>query len=272
MYIIEPMSILNTPKPTKNIVSALILDMDGVLWRDNAPIGDLPSIFQHMQTHFQVALATNNSTNSVQMYVEKFARFGVEIEPWRIVTSSQATAAYLKELFPQGEKVYIVGEAGLHQELAEQGFLHSEQAPVAVVAGLDRNINYAKISMAARLVRQGALFVGANPDRTFPTPQGLAPGAGAILAAIEAASDVKPILIGKPAPEMYRMALQRLQVQPEETLVVGDRLSTDIAGAQTLGCQTGLVLSGVSTLVEANAWLPPPDFIAPDLTHLLELL
>ena len=221
--------------------------MDGVLWRDNTPIGDLPALFDTMQSNYQVILATNNSTNSAQMYVEKLGRFGVQLETWQIVNSAQASAAYLKERFPDGGKVYIVGETGLHQELALQGFEHAEEDVLAVVAGMDRHINYAKLDIASRLVRQGLPFIGTNPDRTFPTPQGLAPGAGAILAAIEAASYVKPILIGKPAPEMYRMALQRLQLQPEQALVVGDRLGTDIAGGQNLGCRTALVLSGVTT-------------------------
>lgn len=261
-----------TQKPNRNPIKALILDMDGVLWRDETPIGDLPALFKTMMARYQVALATNNSTNSAQMYVDKLNRFGVKIEPWRIVNSSQATAAYLKHRFPQGGKVYIIGEKGLHQELAEQGFQHAERDVLAVVAGMDREITYPRLTLATRLIRQGALFIGTNPDRTFPTPQGLAPGAGAILAAIETASDVKPILIGKPAPEMYRMALEKLQVQTEHALVVGDRLNTDIAGAQNLGCQTALVLSGVSTRAEAEAWQPAIDYLAADLTHLLEQL
>ncbi len=261
-----------TKNHNRNPIKALILDMDGVLWRDETPIGDLPVLFNTMMARYQLALATNNSTNSAQMYVDKLKRFGVRIEPWQIVNSSQATAAYLKQRFPQGGKVFIVGEKGLHQELAEQGFQHAESDVLAVVAGMDREITYSRLTVATRLIRHGALFIGTNPDRTFPTPQGLAPGAGAILAAIEVASDVKPILIGKPAPEMYRMALEKLQVQAEHTLVVGDRLNTDIAGGQNLGCQTALVLSGVSTRAEADAWQPAIDYLAADLTHLLEQL
>lgn len=253
-------------------LKALILDMDGVLWRDNTPIGDLPALFKKMQSKYLIILATNNSTNSAQMYVEKLGRFGVQLETWQIVNSAQASAAYLKERFPDGGKVYVVGETGLHQELALLGFEHAEEDVLAVVAGMDRYITYTKLDIASKLVRQGIPFIGTNPDRTFPTPQGLAPGAGAILAAIEAASYMKPTLIGKPAPEMYRMALQRLQFQPEQALVVGDRLGTDIAGGQNLGCRTALVLSGVTTYQEAEAWQPAPDFIVEDLTRLLELL
>lgn len=272
LFIIEVMSKLTMNKLNLSEIKALILDMDGVLWRDNAPIGNLPTIFKTIMSRYQVILATNNSTNSAAMYVEKLARFGVQLEAWRIVNSSQATAAYLKERFPQGGSIYIIGEKGLHQELTTAGFQHAEADVLAVVVGMDREINYAKLTLATRFIRQEALYIGTNPDRTFPTPQGLAPGAGAILAAIEAASDVKPVLIGKPAPEMYRMALQRLNLQPEQALVVGDRLGTDIAGAQNLGCRSALVLSGVSTRQEAESWQPVPDLIVEDLTHLLELL
>lgn len=272
LFIIEVMPTQTMNKTNLSEIKALILDMDGVLWRDNAPIGDLATIFKTIMSRYQVILATNNSTNSAAMYVEKLARFGVQLEDWRIVNSSQATAAYLKERFPKGGNIYIVGEKGLHQELTIAGFQHAEADVLAVVVGMDREINYAKLTLAARFIQQGALYIGTNPDRTFPTPQGLAPGAGAILAAIEAASDVKPILIGKPAPEMYRMALQRLNLQPEQALVVGDRLGTDIAGAQNLGCRSALVLSGVSSRQEAENWQPVPDLIVEDLTHLLELL
>jgi len=120
------------------------------------------------------------------------------------------------------------------------------------------------------LIRAGAPFIATNPDPTFPTPEGLVPGAGAIIAAIEAATGVEAEVIGKPNPGMYRVALQRLKAAPEETLVVGDRLETDIAGAQALGCRTALVLSGVTDEQRARQWDPAPDWIFPDLQTLLE--
>ncbi len=113
-------------------------------------------------------------------------------------------------------------------------------------------MTYQKLSRATLHIRAGAPFYGTNPDKTFPTPQGLVPGAGSILAAIEAATDVKPIIIGKPQPAMMYMALEKLGTLPEETLVVGDRLETDIAAGQAAGCKTALVLSGVSTKQQAH--------------------
>jgi 4-nitrophenyl phosphatase len=153
--------------------------------------------------------------------------------------------------------------------LAESGFYFAEQDVLAVVAGLDRQLTYRKLSQAAMLIRRGALFIGTNPDRTYPVPNGLAPGAGAILEALHASTDIAPTIVGKPEPVMYQVALERLQAAPARTLVVGDRLETDIQGAQALGCRTALVLSGVTTHDEARAWKPAPDLITKDLTDLI---
>jgi 4-nitrophenyl phosphatase len=253
---------------------ALILDMDGVLWRGTQPLGDLPALFRLMERkNLRVVLATNNATLSVMDYQKKIRGFGVVLEDWQIVNSAQAVAHFLVRRFPGGGRVNVLGEAGLIRTLAEQGFQNAEHDVVAVVAGLDRYLTYDKLTQAALLIRDGALFIGTNPDRTYPMPGGrLVPGAGAVLAALEASTDVAPIIIGKPAPEMYQVAMERLGSQPEETLVVGDRLETDIAGAQALGCHTALVLSGVTTEAAAVAWEPAPDWIEANLTELLDRL
>lgn len=254
-------------------IQSLILDMDGVLWRANEPIGDLPAIFKSIaQRGWKVALATNNATRSINMYVERLAGFGVTIEPWQIVNSAQAAARYLKKRFPQGGAVYAIGERGLLEALGEQGFSIAETGVLAVAASMDRTLSYNKLRTATLLIRAGALFVATNPDCTFPTPNGLVPGAGAILAALETATDVAPVVCGKPAPEMYHMAIERLGTAPEQTLVVGDRLETDIAGAQVIGCRTALVLSGVSSEAQAKAWQPAVDWIGTDLQTLAHSL
>jgi 4-nitrophenyl phosphatase len=256
-------------------IRALILDMDGVLWRAETPIGDLPAIFKEFERRgWQVVLATNNATRSPEQYLDKLAGYGVTwLERWQIINSAMAAAHYLKIQYPQAGKVFVIGHDGLYQALAEQGFSPGEDDDVvAVVVGMDRNITYEKLSKATLLIRAGAPFIGTNPDRTFPTPQGLVPGTGAILAAIQAATDQQPYILGKPGPAMYRLAMDQLNVKPRQTLAIGDRLETDIAGAQTLGCLTAVVLSGVSTNDEVNSWHPAPDFVADDLTSLLSLL
>ena len=258
----------------KNI-KALILDMDGVLWRDDTPIGDLPAIFACIRERgLKVALATNNATRTIEKHLEKLAGFGLKLEPWQIISSAIAAADMLGKRFPDGGAVFIVGENGIQHALKERGFTPiidpaDKTTPVAVVSSFDRSVTYAKLSRATLHIRAGAPFYGTNPDKTFPTPEGLVPGAGAILASIEAATGVEPIIIGKPQPAMMYMALERLGTTPEETLVVGDRLETDIAAGHAAGCKTSLVFSGVSTGEQADYWRPSPDFIVEDLNTLL---
>lgn len=252
---------------------ALILDMDGVLWRGNQLIAELPPIFAEIkQLGLGVIMATNNSTRTPAKYVEKLQSYGVELEDWQVINSAEATAQFMHGLFPEGGSVYVVGESGLVESLEAKGFKIEDEDVLAVVAGMDRQLNYAKIDRAAALIRSGAKFIGTNPDRTFPTPNRLMPGAGTSLAAIEAASYVSPTIIGKPEAIIFKIALERLGVKPGQALMVGDRLETDIAGGQNVGCPVALVLSGVTSLDEGKAWTPQVDLLADDLSTLLKKL
>ncbi len=255
-------------------IKALLLDMDGVLWRANTPIGDLPRLFQRLaDLGLQVALVTNNATRAPAQYVDKLRRFGVTFPAERIFGSAQAAIAALREAFPQGAPVFVIGEEGLAMALAQAGFPPTTDGTAqAVVVALDRGITYEKLKQATLLIRNGALFIGTNPDRSYPTPEGLVPGAGALIAAVEAATDTQARIVGKPEPLLFQLAMQRLGVRPEETLVVGDRVETDILGGQRAGCATALVLSGVTTEAQARAAQPPPDLIVPDLEHLIAWL
>ena len=254
-------------------IRAFILDMDGVLWRAGDAIGDLPAIFERLQQDGRkVAFATNNATKTVADYVEHIGSFGLTVEPWQIFTSAKATAEYLQNDYPDGGRMHVFGEAGLHDTLTEHGFEISSDNPEAVVVGMDRQSTYDDLTKSALLIRAGARFIGTNPDKSYPTPEGLVPGAGALLAALEAATDVKPTIVGKPQPTMMLQALEALETTADETIVVGDRLETDIQSGQTAGCRTCLVLSGVTTEEMAAAWQPAPDLTLPDLNTLSEIL
>lgn len=254
-------------------IKALILDMDGVIWRGDKPIGNLPLIFATLkQNGYGVLLATNNSTRTVDQYLQVLASLGVFLEPWQIVTSSEAVGDYLEAKFPQGGPVYVVGEGGLLDAMRRRGFYIDTQKTLAVVAGMDRQLTYQKVAVANHLIRSGAMYIGTNADKTFPTPDGLIPGAGSILAAIATASETEPLVIGKPKPYMYELGLQRLGIAANQALVVGDRLETDIIGAQEIGCYSALVLSGVTNQAKAQSWRPQPDWIGPDLETLVDLL
>lgn len=255
-------------------IKALIIDMDGVVWKGDSPIGDLADIFKRIRGHgLKFAFATNNSTKTSEQYVERLGKFGVAVEPWQVVTSSQATAHAISKEFPRGTKVFIIGEDGIRTALEEKGFeiVSMEDAVQAktVVMGIDRGINFDKVSEATLLIRSGAPFYGTNTDKTFPTPRGEIPGSGAWLSVITTATGVEPIVAGKPSPLLVELALEKLGTGKEETLVVGDRLETDIAAGQAAGCPCALVLSGVSTREQAGQWKPKIDIIADDLASLV---
>lgn len=254
------------------MIKGLILDMDGVLWRGDQAIGNLKSTMVKINSYgWLVIFATNNATRTAKQYVQALSSFGVTAEAQQIITSADAVIAYLRRVLPGGGPVYIVGEQGVIEACAENGYVHSAINSLAVIAGFDREFTYEKLKVATLLLHKGVPFIGTNPDRTFPTPEGLIPGAGAIIAALQTASGVPPVIVGKPEPTMYEVALQRLNLLPNQVLVVGDRPETDIAGAQAIGCRTALVLSGVTNEEQAKKWQPPPDIIAEDLESLVNM-
>ncbi len=251
-------------------IHGVILDMDGVLWRDSETIGNLQKIFERLNDlGLKTVLATNNATRSVDQYLAKFKGFGVILEDWQIVTSAMAVISYIKNKYPIGTPVHIVGAPSLINSIEVAGYPQSFEDVKVVIAGVDREISYQKISTAATLIRNGAEFLGTNPDKTFPTPHGLTPGAGAIIAAIATAAEQEPQFVGKPGKVLMQLSLERLSLPAIETLVVGDRLDTDILAAQNAGCRCALVLSGVTTADQAKLWKPSPDFIAKDLSELI---
>ena len=256
-------------------VRGLILDADGVLWKDITPIGDLPRIFGRMrELGLKFTLATNNATMTVDQYLSKAAGFGVQLESEQVVTSAHGTAAALLKAFPEKGAVFVIGEAGVLAALCDAGFTTitdpgDARPVVAVVAGMDRGLTYLKVQRAMWHIRAGAHFYGTNPDATFPTPAGLVPGAGSVIAAVRTAAGVEPIFIGKPSPFMFTLAAERMGLEMPEILAVGDRLETDIAGGQGVGARTALVLSGVSTQEQAQQWKPQPDLIVKDLATLV---
>ncbi len=278
-------------------IKALILDMDGVLWRGDAPIGDLPRTFARIRERgLKVVFATNNGTRTPQQYVDRLAGFGVTVEPWQVVTSALAVAELMdKQLRPNppvppspakrprrgwgkggaGGKgpVFAIGGPGVMEALRDKGFellsIEDAEKAQAVVIGIDREINFAKMVEATLLVRRGVPFYATNPDKTFPTPRGEIPGAGAWISVIITATGVEPIYAGKPQPYLIDLSRERLGTSRQETLVVGDRIETDIAGGQAAGCPVALVLSGISPREEGEAWRPTIDIIVKDLETLV---
>ncbi len=252
-------------------IRGVVTDLDGVVWRDGQPLPGVPEFFDFLRSRgIPFLMATNNSTRTVRRYVEMLRGIGIEIGPEQVLTSSVATALYLRERYPNGARLYVIGEEGLTETLREYGFKLADRDVAAVVVGKDGDFTFQKLVTANRLIRAGAEFIGTNPDRTFPTPNGIEPGTGAILAGIEAASERSPLIIGKPGRTMFEMALERLGTRADETLMIGDRLETDILGAVEAGLKSALVLSGVTTREKLAGSDVRPDYIFENLAALLE--
>ena len=246
-----------------------ILDMDGVLWRAKTPLCDLPRLFENFkENNIKVTLATNNGIQTILGYVDKLAGYGVNVEEWQVVTSPMATAHLAKKFMPDGGPVYIFGSPALVSTLGDHGFYHSEEHPQAVVAGLSLDFNYEKVKNASLMIQKGLPFYFTNPDPTYPTNEGIVPGAGTVLAALETASGVKAQLAGKPQPFLFEVAMERMQLKPEEVFVVGDRLNTDIIGGWKAGCKTVFVLTGVNSRDDLNEWEPKPDMVFDNIMDL----
>ena len=247
----------------------VVFDMDGVLWRGSESLPGVPEFFAFLQQHgIRYVLATNNSTRTVDLYVERLNHFGIPATPDQVMTSAVATADYVSRHYPADTPVYIIGQQGIRDAMAAHGFREDPAHARLVIVGLDFDVRYEHFKTATLLIRAGADFIGTNGDLTFPVPEGLVPGNGSLLALLQAATDRVPTVIGKPEPGMLEVSLERLGTSPVETLMIGDRLETDILGGQRSGLPTALVLTGIATRDEAEVAIARPDGIFESLADL----
>jgi len=256
--------------PKLTDVTHLIIDMDGVLYQGDKPVPGLHEFFSFLRERpIPFILATNNSTRTPQQRVEKLARMGVQIFPEEVLTSGQATARVLAREYPAGTRVHVFGSPALRKAVEEEGFVLADEDVELVVASMDRDVTYEKLKRAALLIRGGARFVATNLDPTQPTAEGLLPGTGSLIAALRTTTETEPLVIGKPEPTMFQLAMAKMGAKPETTATIGDRLDTDILGGQRAGLITICVLSG-STSSRAEAEAFGPDFIFQDIVELVE--
>jgi 4-nitrophenyl phosphatase len=250
-------------------IQHVIIDMDGVLYRGDRPMPKLREFFAFLRERpIPFILATNNSTRSSQEYADKLALMGVQVAPAEILVSGQATARALAREYPRGTRVHVFGMQPLKQALIDEGFVLADDDVQLVVASMDRAVTYEKLKRATLLIRKGARFIATNLDPTNPSEEGLIPGTGAMIVALEAASGTKPTVIGKPEPTMYQLAMEQMGARPEATAALGDRADTDILGGKRAGLTTICVLSGSSDRAEAEAI--GSDMIFDDIAQLLE--
>jgi len=243
-----------------------LIDLDGVVWRGEQPIeGAAATIEQLRAADKRVVFLTNNASLSPRENAAKLMRHRIPTQPGDVISSAHAIVDYLKrELrLSRGDRVHVVGTAGLAQVLRGAGLQPTEDKTDvhAVVVAWNPKLGFEDIRRAADLARAGVPLVGANRDATYPSSDGLLPGTGAILAAIETASGVRAHAVGKPAPELFRAALEHAGTRAERTLVLGDRLETDIAGARAAGLPSALVLTGVTTTDVLDGSDVAPDWV-----------
>jgi 4-nitrophenyl phosphatase len=247
-----------------------LLDMDGVIYRGNTALPGAADFLAGLRaSHIPFLFLTNNSTTPPRLVAQRLMGMGIPASASEVLTSSEATAAALATELP-GCQVLVVGETGIREALTEAGLRLTDDCDRAdvVVVGMDRNCTYARLRDAAFAIRRGARFIATNTDRTLPTELGLIPGAGALVGALEIATDVTPHVIGKPSRDIFAFALGRLGTPAGLTATVGDRTETDIVGGQRAGLRTVAVLTGVATAADFSALNPPPDWVFRDLEEL----
>ncbi|MCY3410345.1 MAG: HAD-IIA family hydrolase [Candidatus Heimdallarchaeota archaeon] len=221
-----------------------IFDSDGVLVEEGIAIdGASKTTSELREAGKKVVIFSNNSTKHPKTMEETYFEQNIFFD--EVINSGQLMVNFLKQ--ERIKSVYVVGENGFKSLLRENGLIIKETDVDAVVVGMDRTLTYEKLAIACRNIRRGARFVASNSDASFPTPRGLEPGAGSMIAAIETASEVPPeIILGKPNSYGYEYILNKYNIPAENAIMIGDRFETDILGALKVGMQTVVVNTGVA--------------------------
>ena len=252
--------------------TAFISDMDGVIYHGNHLLPGAAEFVRLLEDRgLKYLFLTNSSERTPRELSEKLSRLGVKVAPEHFYTSALATADFLSRQKP-GCSVFAIGEAGLTNALYEKGISINDVDPDYVVIGESRNYSIERVEKAVRLVLAGAKLVGTNPDLTGPTEHGIVPATGALIAPIELATGKKAYFIGKPNPFMMRRAVKYLNAASRETIIIGDRMDTDIIAGVEAEVDTVLVLSGVTAPADINRFASTPKYVMAGLVELVEKL
>ena len=241
---------------------AFICDMDGVIYHGKNLLPGVAAFVDWLKAEQKKFLfLTNNSAMTLRELSNKLAAMGLDVDESHFYTSARATAAFLSKQKPNGT-AYVIGDAGIINALYDVGYTINDTNPDYVVVSESDNYDYARICKATKLVNEGAKLIGTNPDLSGPVEGGvLIPATGALMAPIELATGCEAYYVGKPNPLMMRNALTRLECQREETVIVGDRMDTDMIAGIESEISTCLVLSGVSTRENIGRFAYQPDYI-----------
>jgi 4-nitrophenyl phosphatase len=252
-------------------IRTVLFDMDGVIYRGSLRLPGVRELVSFCEAH-QIATAciTNNASKTPEQFEKKLQKMEIAIPKEHVLSSAQVTGHYLRNHYPKNTTAYVIGMKGLQQAMFRDGhFVEQEDHPELVVMGVDLEITYDKLKIGCLAIGAGAKFIATNLDPAFPAEDGFWPGAGALIAALQVATGVEPFVIGKPQPTLFETAIEMLNATPATTLVVGDRLETDIIGAQRAGAKSAVVLTGATSrelLAESDI---QPDAVYDGLPELL---
>ncbi|MCK1202482.1 TIGR01457 family HAD-type hydrolase [Streptococcus uberis] len=243
-----------------------LIDLDGTIYkgRERIPAGE--RFIQRLQEQeIPYLLVTNNTTRTPKMVQDMLAQqFNIQTPLETIYTATMATVDYMKDM-NRGQTAYVIGETGLKSAISEAGYIEDKENPAYVVVGLDSQVTYDMLATATLAIAKGALFIGTNPDLNIPTERGLMPGAGSLVALLEAATRVKPVFIGKPNAIIMNKALDILQVKRSEAIMVGDNYLTDIMAGIQNDIASLLVTTGFTKAEEVPNLPIQPDYVVASL-------
>jgi NagD protein len=256
--------------PARRPIESWLMDMDGVLVREEHAVPGADRFLAQLREHgTPFLLLTNNSIYTQRDLAARLAASGLEVPEESIWTSALATARFLEDQRPGGS-AFVIGEAGLTTALHHAGYTLTDRDPDYVVLGETRTYSFERITRAIRLVAGGARFIATNPDTTGPTPDGPLPATGSVAALISRATGIEPYYVGKPNPLMMRSALNALDAHSETTAMIGDRMDTDIVSGLEAGLETILVLTGLTTREDAEAYPYRASRIVDSVANLVE--
>ncbi|WP_315792885.1 TIGR01457 family HAD-type hydrolase [Paenibacillus sp. BIC5C1] len=258
------------------MIKAYLIDLDGTLYHGRHRIEGADKLIRTLNEQGMPYLfVTNNSSRTPQGVADHLNGMGIPADASQVCTSAVAAAEYVAQESP-GAKVACIGEEGLLQAIEAAGLTLADDEPEYVIQGIDREFSYHKLTKALRWINGGSKSVMTNPDLQLPSDDGLTPGAGTIGAAIEAATGVHPTVIGKPSSIIMKSAISRLNLKSDEVAVIGDNMRTDIAAGAAAGCETLLVLTGITTRDNMDSHIQAtkvrPDHVFEDLHKLIEWL
>ncbi|SFL69054.1 HAD-IIA family hydrolase [Geodermatophilus ruber] len=249
-----------------------LTDMDGVLVHEGQALPGAADFLERLvECGRRFLVLTNNSIFTPRDLAARLARSGLTVPEEAIWTSALATATFLSAQCPGGS-AYVIGEAGLTTALYEAGYTLTDTDPDYVVLGETRTYSFEAITRAIRLVGQGARFIATNPDVTGPSPEGPLPATGAVAALITQATGAKPYFVGKPNPMMFRSAMNRIEAHSESTVMIGDRMDTDVVAGIEAGLETILVLTGSTTAAEVSRFPFRPARVVDSIADVVDLV